>query len=166
MTYQQAGYICGFSFSYFLGDGSALVVRSNPSGEEVWSSLDTPPSSPSNSWISVNYSRAQRYLTTKFGETLEIVLVAAQDRPGAVVTAAVDNVHVEFCLPCNFDDLRNETEFQLSYLNQSRIYLRQPQNFTVQVCDPQSSIYCMLLCHNNGLPVCSYATGGNIAVVW
>ena len=136
LTYHRAGYICGFSFSYFLGEGSALVVRSNPSGLEVWSSLEEP-SSVAGSWMSVNYTRAQRYLTSKFGETLEIVLVAAaggQGQSSTVVVAAVDNVRVDFCLPCNFDELQNETEFRLSYMSHATIYLRQPHNMTIQVC--------------------------------
>ena len=134
MTYDQAGYICGFSFSYFLseGGGAGIVVRSNPSGREVWSSVDEAP--PTGSWQLVNYTTAQRYLTLYFEETLEIVLTRTGSRnASAPVTGAVDNLHVKFCLPCNFEDLLNATQFSLGYASHARIYLRQLQNLTIQV---------------------------------
>ena len=135
MTYPRAGYICGFSLSYFLGSGASLVVRSNPSRREVWSSLDEATPTSTESWETVNLTRAQYYLTSQFDETLEIVLIASGDRNSSLVIAgAVDNVNVQFCLPCNFEHLQlNVTQFVLNYKNQTRIYLRQPQNLTIQV---------------------------------
>ena len=131
MTYNQAGYICGFSFSYFLSEGAEIVVRSNPSGREVWSSIGEVP--PIGSWQLINYTRAQHYLTSYFEETLEIVLNRTGSRnTSGVITGAVDNLHVEFCLPCNFEDLLNITQFTLNYASHSRIYLRQPLNLTIQ----------------------------------
>ena len=132
MTYNQAGYICGFSFSYFLSEGAEIVIRSNPSGREVWSSAGEAP--PTGSWQLVNYTRAQHYLTSYFEEMLEIVLIrTGGQNAGAVIAGAVDNLHVEFCLPCNFEDLMNVTHFTLNYANHTGIYLRQPQNLTIQV---------------------------------
>jgi hypothetical protein len=133
MTYDQAGYICGFSFSYFLSEGAGgIVVRSNPSRREVWSSVDEAP--PTGSWQLVNYTAAQHYLTSYFEERLEIVLTrTGGQNTNAVITGAVDNLHVEFCLPCNFEDLLNATQFSLGYSSHARIYLRQPQNLTIQV---------------------------------
>lgn len=134
MTYDQAGYICGFSFSYFLSKGAetGIVVRSNPSGREVWSSVSEAP--PTGSWQLVNYTTAQRYLTSYFEETLEIVLTrTGSQNASAAVIGAVDNLHVKFCLPCNFEDLLNVTQFSLGYTSHARIYLRQPQNLTIQV---------------------------------
>ena len=133
MTYDQAGYICGFSFSYFLSEGAeaGIVVRSNPSGREVWSSVSEAP--PTGSWQLVNYTTAQRYLTSYFEETLEIVLTRTGQNASAAVIGAVDNLHVKFCLPCNFEDLLNVTQFSLGYTSHARIYLRQPQNLTIQV---------------------------------
>ena len=135
MTYNQAGYICGFSFSYFLSSEGAgnIVVRSNPSGRVVWSSVGEAP--PTGSWQLVNFTTAQHYLTSYFEETLEIVLIRTNGHRNAStdITGAVDNLHVEFCLPCNFEDLLNATRFSLSYADYARIYLRQPQNLTIQV---------------------------------
>lgn len=132
MTYSQAGYICGFSLSYFLSEGAGLVVRSNPSGMEVWSSVGEAP--PTGSWQLVNYTRAQHYLTPHFEESLEIVLFRTGSRNSSgVITGAVDNLQVDFCLPCNFEDLLNATQFSLNYASHARIYLRQPQNLTIQV---------------------------------
>ena len=137
MTYNQAGYICGFSFSYFLSEGAGIVIRSNPSRREVWSSTGEAP--PTGSWQFVNFTRAQRYLTSYFEEMLEIVLIPIGSRNASTIIAgAVDNLNVKFCLPCNFEDLQNATQFALNYANQTKIYLRQPQNLTIQVC----------LCHN------------------
>ena len=132
MTYNQAGYICGFSFSYFLSEGAGIVVRSDPSGREVWSSVGE--AQPTGSWQSVNYTSAQHYLTSYFEEMLEIVLIRTSGQnPGRVIIGAVDNLNVEFCLPCNFEDLLNATQFTLNYASHTRIYLRQPQNLTIQV---------------------------------
>ena len=132
MTYNQAGYICGFSFSYFLSEGAEIIIRSNPSGREVWSSIGE--ASPTGSWQSVNYTMAQHYLTSYFEEAIKIVLIRIGGQSSATVIAgAVDNLNVKFCLPCNFEDLLNATQFALSYTGHTRIYLRQPQNLTIQV---------------------------------
>lgn len=134
MTYPQAGYICGFSLSYFLSSGAALVVRSNPSRREVWSSLNETTPTTTGSWETVNMTRAQNYLTSQFDETLDIVLIPSGDHNSSLaIVGAVDNVDVRFCLPCNFEYLQNVTQFMLNYKNQTRIYLRQPQNLTIQV---------------------------------
>ena len=112
-----------------------MVVRSNPSGREVWSSLDETTPTTLGTWESVNLMRAQYYLTSQFEEMLEIILVSTDDNSSAAVTGAVDRVGVQFCLPCDFEELQNATLFSLSYVNQTRIYLRQPMNLTVQVYD-------------------------------
>ena len=136
MSYRQAGYICGFSFSYYLNQGADLVVRSNPSRKEVWSTVDEVPPTTGR-WNSVNYMKAQRYFTSDFEETLDIVLKAAAPGGGPnsthFLTGAVDNLNVSFCLPCNFEGLKNETQFTLSYDSQIRIYLRETRNLTIQV---------------------------------
>lgn len=132
MTYHQAGYICGFSLSYYLIDGAGLAIRSSPSGREVWSSLGE--ALPTGSWVAVNFTTAQHYLTSSFEEMLEIVLIPVGIRNiSTIVVGAVDNMNIKFCLPCNFEGLDNETQFTLSYANQTRIYLRQPQNLSIQV---------------------------------
>ena len=150
LSYNQAGYICGLAFSYFLSNQAGLAVRSNPSGREVWSSLNEPMHTTA-SWNSVNFMRAQYYLTAQFEETLEIVLFRAAVAGGSpsnssgsssnVLAAAIDNLNVQFCLPCNFEGLQNETQFTLDYEAHVRIYLRQPQNLTIQVSNTLSTIF-------------------------
>ncbi len=125
VTYSKAGYSCGMTFSYYLTgeEGVRLILRTS-SGAVVWSS---PPGLTSR-WETAGVPDSQ-YLTSNVNETIEFVL--ASDRGNA--SAALDNVNIDFCLPCNFEMLQSDSAFNLNYINYSRINLRTQMAIQIEV---------------------------------
>ena len=125
----MAGYVCGFSVSYWLsGNDSRLYLRSS-SGMTVWSTNgmghDNIETRPSDSWVYVNTTQDQ-YVTSDLDDQLQFVLVSG----GAV---AIDDITLKFCLPCDFDTLRNEDMFSVSYSEYNELHLRTMYTLTLQV---------------------------------
>lgn len=124
MSYPRAGYSCGLTFSYHLtGEGVNLVLRTSL-GTILWLSLPAA----SAAWEVVGISESQ-YLTPQVDEGVELVLLST----GANGSVALDNIDVNFCLPCNFETLQISSGFDLSYDNYSRVFLRTPYTMQVQV---------------------------------
>lgn len=124
MSYPRAGYSCGLTFSYHLtGEGVNLVLRTSL-GTILW--LSSPAASAA--WEVVGISESQ-YLTPQVDEGVELVLLST----GANGSVALDNIDVNFCLPCNFETLQISSGFDLSYDNYSRVFLRTPYTMQVQV---------------------------------
>lgn len=123
MSYSRAGYSCGLTFSYYVTEGGTLLLRTS-SGSVLWSS---PPLGASPAWEVVGLTDS-RYLTSVVQEGLEFVLTTTES--GSV---ALDDVSVNFCLPCNFNALDSRSSFELSYDNYSRVYLRTPHTMEIQV---------------------------------
>lgn len=130
MSYSKAGYLCGLTFSYHLagGEGVSLVLRTS-SGTVLWSS--PPRSAESSSAWEVSGLTDSSYLTAHVEEGVEFVLVSTS--AGTNGSVALDDIGVNFCLPCNFGILGSGSAFDLSYKNYSRVYLRTPQSMQIQV---------------------------------
>lgn len=124
VSYPRAGYSCGLTFSYYLtgGGGVSLILRTS-SGTVLWTSPST-----SAAWEVVGLSDSQ-YLTSGVDEGVEFALTSVEGN-GSV---ALDNVVLNFCLPCDFGGLETSDMLELSYDNSSRIYLRTPQTIHIEV---------------------------------
>ena len=128
-----------------LGTSVDSHCRTFSAVEQVWLSVATPPGGRCGlAWMKPHppalkagrlsiwheHSTTSRHNLTKHRD----LIVSGDHNSSLVIAGAVDNVNVQFCLPCNFEHLQlNVTQFVLNYKNQTRIYLRQPQNLTIQV---------------------------------
>ena len=129
MAYRHAGYVCGYSFAYYLTHrGNASLVLQTSAGLELWSSQSDQLME--TGWTSVSTSE-QLYLTTVLDEGVEFVLHSFDTTAEAVV--AIDETRLEFCLPCDFTVLRSASEFQLSYPASSEVHLRTARTIRLEV---------------------------------
>lgn len=112
LSYPAAGYVCGLSYSYQLFGDSELLLRT-ASGQLVWV-VEGGEGGVEGEWIHASSFElsggGQWYLTEYLDDVLQFVLVSHGDVGGGASTVEVvlDNVEVEFCLPCNFEELKGE----------------------------------------------------------
>ena len=149
MSHASAGYVCGYSFHYQLFGDAELTLHTS-SGEPVWSSGRGDVSE----WTAISSSSVQ-FITGSLDDGLQFVLVSYDTQ----AQVALDNIKLDFCLPCDFDSLEVEGKhtwqvhgmhisqvvmtstsfhffaenFYLTYQNYSQIYLRTSQTLSVEV---------------------------------
>lgn len=121
----RAGYACGLTFSYHITGVGRLDLRSS-SGVTIWSSSSDEGMAR---WVIATLPESSQYFTPHVEDAVEFVLVST----GANASIALDDIDVNFCLPCNFDSLHSSSALRLSYTNYTRVYLRTPQNMQVEV---------------------------------
>lgn len=127
VSYPKAGYSCGITFSYYLTGGGGVTLSLRTSGGVVlWSA--SSPADDTPTWVGAGIT-STRYLTSDVREGVEFVLTSST--AGGSGSVALDDVTINFCLPCDFNAL--ESGFELSYSNYSKVYLRTPLAIQIQV---------------------------------
>ena len=102
-TYSTAAYICNYTFSYQVRNGAELVLRDS-SGTVIWSS------GTSNTWQWVHVTLRMedvQYLTDQLSDELQFVLVRPPSVNSGTLRVFLDDVNVDFCLPCDFQQLQS-----------------------------------------------------------
>ena len=123
----RAGYACDLTFYYhIIGVAGARLELRSLSGHIIWSS---PANVGVGRWEIVALPESSHYFTPRVDDTVEFVFVST----GANASVALDDIDVNFCLPCNFDNLHSSSALRLSFTNYSRVYLRIPQSIQVEV---------------------------------
>jgi len=124
-VYSAAAYVCGYSFSYQLRGDGELVLQSS-SRNVVWSS-----GTEEQQWVHVNMSNADpQFLTRNLSDGLQFSLVSHGG--GDMPRAFLDDITLDFCLPCDFQELQRTENFYLSYENSTSIYLRVSQTMSIE----------------------------------
>ena len=102
-TYSTAAYICNYTFSYQVHNGAELVLRDS-SGTVIWSS------GTSNTWQWVHVTLRMedvQYSTDQLSDELQFVLVRPPSVSSRTLRVFLDDVNVDFCLPCDFQQLQS-----------------------------------------------------------
>ena len=105
-TYSVAAYICNYTFSYQVHGGAELVLRDS-SGTVIWSSGTNDQDS--QRWIHVTLQRENvQHLTNQLSDGLQFVLVRPTTSfSSETLRVFLDDVNVDFCLPCDFQQLQS-----------------------------------------------------------
>ena len=105
-TYSVAAYICNYTFSYQVRGGAELVLRDS-SGTVIWSSGTN--NQDTLQWIHVTLQRENvQHLTNQLSDGLQFVLVRPTTSfSSETLRVFLDDVNVDFCLPCDFQQLQS-----------------------------------------------------------
>ena len=104
-TYSTAAYICNYTFSYQVRNGAELVLRDS-SGTVIWSSGTSDQDTWQ--WIHVTLQMEDvQYLTDQLSDELQFVLVRPPSVNSGTLRVFLDDVNVDFCLPCDFQQLQS-----------------------------------------------------------
>ena len=105
VTYSIAAYICNYTFSYQVRNGSELVLRDS-SGTVIWSSGTSDQDT--RQWVHVTLQMEDiQYLTDQLSDELQLVLVRPPSGNSRTLRVFLDDVNVDFCLPCDFQQLQS-----------------------------------------------------------
>ena len=106
VSYSAAAYICNYTFSYQVRNGAKLVLRDS-SGAVIWSSGTSDQDT--RQWVHVTLPRKDvHYLTDQSSDELQFVLVRpATNVNSGTLRVFLDDVNVDFCLPCDFQQLQS-----------------------------------------------------------
>ena len=100
LSFPSINYICGFSFYYQVNNNIRLRLASQHENESlIWAS----PIEDTTDWtyIEVPFGRLPISLSTKSLQfSMEVI-----GTPSVLSFAAVDDISLYFCLPCNYTSL-------------------------------------------------------------
>ena len=127
-TYSVAAYICNYTFSYQIHGGAELVLRDS-SGSIIWSSRAN--NQATQQWIHVTLQRDNiHYLTDQLSDGLQFVLVRPTTSfSSETLRVFLDDVNVDFCLPCDFQQLQSSG--MCSFLVETCISATMHQSYSV-----------------------------------
>ena len=104
-TYSAAAYICNCTFSYQVHSGAELVLRDS-SGRMIWSSGTNEQDM--QQWVHMTLPmEGAQHLTDQLSDGLQFVLVRPPSVSSGTLRVFLDDVNVDFCLPCDFQQLQS-----------------------------------------------------------
>jgi hypothetical protein len=128
LQFPTTSYICSLSFYYQLDDSLSLILESNNENESfIW--VSSTGNGPALQW---NYVEIQLedFPLTLSGNPLQFTADVVGN-PTIVSFVAVDNVTVNFCLPCNYSNF-SSNDMKMLYRNESVLYIREDNILTIQ----------------------------------
>ncbi|XP_019851134.1 PREDICTED: uncharacterized protein LOC109581456 [Amphimedon queenslandica] len=128
LAYPSISYICSISFYYQVRENVRLRLESSESQNEslIWASSN----GDHTRWTHVQIPPEDFPLSVSTSSLL--FTMETVDTPSPELSyAAVDDVSLTFCLPCNYSKLTGDS-ISLSYKNSSIVYIRKDQNITIE----------------------------------